>query len=166
MFRRFGFKLTNKLIFLEGEQISSNQKDVLGRLEKMKFTTVYNVLPVNSNEISNFSKGLYQSIEKVYKNPTRDDLIFFNGSFLSILSYPQFKSCQKQLLEEQQKLKEKFNCEFISFPTDEYVMKLKIAHHMQQVQNPLIHLDDIPYILQSYENNSSWFNDTIINAYY
>lgn len=164
MFRRFGSRLSNKLVFLEGEQVSSGQKEVIQRLEKMKFTTIYNPFPNKIEEFEKFSENLIQNIEKVYKNDSRDNLIFLNGSYLSLLSYPMFKSLQKELHKEHQKLKDQFQCDFILFPTDEYVMKLRIANYIQNESNPLIHLEDIPYILESYQQNSKLFTDTVINA--
>jgi hypothetical protein len=135
-----------KFIFLEGEQISSGQRDVLRRLERMKFTTILNEIPTIPENIPSFIADFKNNLSLHQSKECFENLIFLNGSLLSLLFYPSLYPQKQSLLKINSEILKDLEYECVYFPSDETTTQLRIAHHGEQVDEPKITLQDIPHM--------------------
>lgn len=154
----------NNFVFLEGEQISSGQEDVLRRLARMKFTTIHQDFPKSVDEIDFYLESLNSKLKMIESVENHENLVFINGSPLSLLTYPKLYAEKAKILKFRDEMMKNLKFEHVFFPTDEYTIKLRIANHCLNVDPPKITLEDIPHINNVYQELTPYFHSKVWNS--
>ena len=158
-----------KIIFLEGETISNKTTNILEKLNKMGFVTYDNELPIidsTKNDIKEFTEKIKKQLnfEKEKKNQ-KENIIFFNGSPLSLLLInPIFEIYEKSLIKEMKELKKEFQIINLHCLTEDYMMKMRLGYHFEFVLKKEFKIEMIDFLHELNEKYQNIFDDQLFTT--